>query len=129
MPRKYRHKFPKVGVKWYASAQSAHRKVDGVTKAISTRQAYISCSNPFKLNECLDIVIVAPDRELRVKAEVVWANIYGHDDDITPRGMGVHFLNISASDKEFIDEIIEKNSVTKIASDYLVTLGGEQDQT
>lgn len=128
MFRKYGSKYPKVGVKWYASAQSADREVDGVTKEISTRQAYISCSNPFRLNERVDIVIFTPDRELRVKAEVVWSNIYGHDDDITPRGMGVHFLNISNSDKEFVAEIIKKHCVTKIASDYLAAISGEEDQ-
>jgi len=128
MFKKCRSKYPKVEVKWYASAQSADREVDGVTRVISTRQAYINCSNPFRLNEHLDILIVAPDRELRVKAEVVWSNIYGHDDDISPRGMGVHFLNISNSDKEFVAETIEKHSVTRIASDYLATISGEKDK-
>ena len=128
MLRKYRNKYPRVGVKWYASAQSADREVDGVTKEISTRQAYISCSNPYRLNERLDIVIAAPGRELQIVAEVVWSNIYGHDDEITPRGMGVHFLNISTSDKEFVAEVIKQRSVTQIASDYLDTITGEKDQ-
>ncbi len=41
-------------------------------------------------------------RSLRVSVEVVWSNIYGPDDETTPRGMGVRFLNISSEDRQII---------------------------
>lgn len=116
MPGNPRKKYPKAALKWYVSAHSADRHVDGVTKEISPRQAYISCKKPFRLNEIVDVVIDAPERYLEFKAEVVWSNIYGYDDDITPRGMGVRFLKISEEDQKYISDLIEENLV---ASEYL----------
>ena len=46
---------------------------------------------------------------MKVKAEVVWSNIYGPDDEINPRGMGVRFLNISSDDRKFIAKEILQN--------------------
>ena len=111
-----RKKYPKAGVKWYVSAHSTDRYVDGVTKEISPRQAYIRCEKPFRLNEIVNVTIDAPERYLEFKAEVVWSNIYGYDDDITPRGMGVRFLKISEEDQKYISDLIEENLV---ASEYL----------
>jgi hypothetical protein len=116
VPGNPRKKYPKAALKWYVSAHSADRHVDGVTKEISPRQAYISCKKPFRLNEIVDVVIDAPERYLEFKAEVVWSNIYGYDDDITPRGMGVRFLKISEEDQKYISDLIEENLV---ASEYL----------
>ena len=115
-------KYSRAGVKWYALAQSADREVDGVTKEISPRQACIRCNKPFRLKEIVDVAIAAPDRNLKFQAEVVWSNIYGYDDDITPRGMGVGFLKISEEDQKYISDLIQEHkepSVEKIASDYL----------
>jgi len=116
MSRNPRKKYPKAGVKWYVSAHSADRHVDGVTKEISPRQAYIRCKKPFRLKEIVDVTIDAPERYLEFKAEVVWSNIYGYDDDITPRGMGIRFLKISEEDQKYIIDLIEENIV---ASEYL----------
>ncbi len=116
MPGNSRKKYPKAGVKLYVSAHSTDRYVDGVTKEISPRQAYIRCKKPFRLNEIVDVVIDAPERYLEFKAEVVWSNIYGYDDDITPRGMGVRFLKISEEEQKYISDLIE---VHLFASEYL----------
>ena len=116
MPGNPSKKYPKAEVKLYVSAHSADRYVDGVTKEISLRQAYIRCKKPFRLNEIVDVVIDAPERYLEFKAEVVWSNIYGYDDDITPRGMGIRFLKISEEDQKFISDWIEEHLV---ASEYL----------
>jgi hypothetical protein len=121
IPRK---KYLKAGVKWYVSAQSADRYVDGVTKEISPRQAYILCNKPFRLNEIVEVIMDAPERYLEFKAEVVWSNIYGYDDDITPRGMGVRFLRISEEDQKYISDLIEEYLV---ASDYVKDLTTDAD--
>jgi hypothetical protein len=38
------------------------------------------------------MTIDAPDNRFMVKAEVIWSNIYGRDDEISPRGMVFAFL-------------------------------------
>jgi hypothetical protein len=62
--------------------------IDGVTKDISPSGAYVCCAKPLRLSEVFDMVIEAPNKRLKAKAEVVWSNIYGPDDEINPRGMG-----------------------------------------
>ena len=116
MPKNPHKKYQKAGVKWYVSAHSADRYVDGVTKEISPRQAYILCRKPFRLNEIVDVIMESPDRYLEFTAEVVWSNIYGYDDHITPRGMGVRFLEISKEDRKYISDLIEEHLV---ASEYV----------
>jgi hypothetical protein len=53
--------------------------------------------------------INAPEKSLHVKAEVVWSNKYGPDDEINPRGMGVRFLKISSQDRKFIAREVKQN--------------------
>jgi Tfp pilus assembly protein PilZ len=122
---RYGRKYPKAAVNWYVLARSADRDLDGVTQEISPRQAYIRCNRPFRLNEVVDVVINAPERTLEFKAEVVWSNIYGRDDEITPRGMGVRFLQVSKEDQKYLKNLMEehkKPNIEKIASKYLEKL-------
>jgi len=76
--------------------------MEGVTLDLGTDGAFVSCAKPLRLNEVFDMVITSPDNEIEAKAEVIWSNIYGPDDDITPRGMGVRFLKISGKDRRAI---------------------------
>jgi len=115
-------KYPKAPVKWHVSAQAGSKEIDGVTKEISTRQAYICCSKPLRLKEVFDLVIASPERAILIKAEVVWSNKYGYDDQITPRGMGVCFVEISEEDRRLIAEVVKDHDVVRIATEYLNTL-------
>jgi hypothetical protein len=56
MVEKTKVKYPRAPVKWYVSARAGGREIEGVTKNISTRQAYICCLKPPRLNEVLDMV-------------------------------------------------------------------------
>jgi hypothetical protein len=118
-------RYPKAQVKWYVSAQAGDKEIDGVTKEISTRQAYICCAEPLRLKEVIDCVIASPERDIPIKAEVVLSNKYGYDDQITPRGMGVCFVEISEEDRRLIAEVVNDHDVVKIASEYLDTLETE----
>ena len=42
------------------------------------------------------------DSSIQATVEVVFSNIYGPDDAISPRGMGVRFLKISSQDRQII---------------------------
>jgi len=52
----------------------------------------------------------------------VWSNIYGPDDNITPRGMGVRFVKISHEDRKLIVKELGQYEIGKEASDFLDTL-------
>ncbi len=95
---------PKANVKWPVVITTSERSIEGVTLNLSTNGAFVRCANPLRLNEVFDMTINVPNsrRSLRVSVEVVWSNIYGPDDETTPRGMGVRFLNISSEDRQII---------------------------
>jgi uncharacterized protein (TIGR02266 family) len=117
--------YPRLKIRWPVYARTAAQAIAGETENISTRGAYIRCSQPLRLNEVLDITIDIPDsdRTLTARAEVVWSNIYGPDDKITPRGMGVRFLDIAREDRKFIAEVLcDHRLVGKVATKYLKTL-------
>jgi len=100
----YTEQNAKAKVKWPVFINTDDRSIDGVTLDLSTNGAFVSCANPLRLNEVFDMTINIPnaDRPLKISVEVVWSNIYGPDDDISPRGMGVRFLEISSEDRKII---------------------------
>ena len=93
---------PRVKVKWPVTVNTEKGSMEGVTLDLGTDGAFVSCAKPLRLNDVFDMVITAPEQAIEVKAEVVWSNIYGPNDDITPRGMGVRFLRISGKDRRAI---------------------------
>jgi len=109
-------------LKWPVIVQHAEGDMEGETLNFSTLSAFISCSKPLKLNEVFDMTIDAPNRRLSVNAEVIWSNIHGRDDEITPRGMGVRFLNIENEDQQFIAKVIADQSLGEVATEYLQAL-------
>ena len=89
-------------IKWPVEIATAHGSSEGVTLELGTDGAFIRCAKPLRLNEVFDMVIRAPGQSITARAEVVWSNIHGPDDDITPRGMGVCFLSISSEHRKII---------------------------
>ena len=119
--------FPRVKIKWFVEVRTAQSSMEGVTQNVSPSGVFVRCKNPPRPNEVLDMSIRIPDAErpLTAEAEVVWSNMYGPDDEITPRGMGVRFLNIENEDQQCIAKAIANRSLEKIASDYLQNLERE----
>jgi len=97
---------PRANLRWSVSVQLSGSVTEGVTKDISEGGAYVCCANPLGPEEVLDLVINSPDKPLNVKAEVVWSSMSGLDDEITPRGMGVRFLNIDSEDRRIIAKAV-----------------------
>ena len=100
---------PRANLRWPVSVQLSGAVTEGLTKDISEGGAYVCCTNPLGPNEVLDMVINAPDKPLIVKAEVVWSSMSGLDDEITPRGMGVRFLNIGSEDRRIIAKAVAEH--------------------
>ena len=112
----------RVEVKWPVIVQHVKGDMAGETLNSSAISAFIRCPKPLRLNEIFDMTIDAPDRRLSVNAEVVWSNIHGRDDEITPRGMGVRFLNMASEDQKFITKALATQSLGKVATEYLRAL-------
>ena len=112
---------PRANLRWPVSVQLSGAVTEGVTKDISEGGAYVCCANPLGPNEVLDMVINAPDKLLNVKAEVVWSSMSGLDldDEITPRGMGVRFLNIGSEERRIIAKAVAENLSEDMESEEL----------
>jgi len=96
--------FARAKIKWPVSMITEERSADGVTLNLSTNGAYIGCANPLRLHEVFDVTIDVPNSDSSIQAtvEVVFSNIYGPDDAISPRGMGVRFVKISSQSRQII---------------------------
>ena len=122
MIKKQKQICPIEKLEWPVSAQVDGGVIHGETKNITPTGAFIRCRKPPRLNEVFDMVINAPNKPLNVKAEVVWSNTYGYDDEVTPRGMGVRFLKISEEDRRLIAHESGQYDIGKAACDFLDTL-------
>ena len=102
--KKERRTYPRAALKWPVVVKTGADSLKGVTLNITTNGVFIRCRKPLRLNEVAEITIHIPNsnHSLTATAEVVWSNIYGMDDEITPRGMGFKFLRISSKDRKFI---------------------------
>ena len=117
--------YPKAKIKWLVLVENGEHSFEGVTMILNPNGAYIGCAKPLSLNQVCDISIDVPDSDIPIKAqvEVVFSNKYGPDDDIFPRGMVVHFLNISGEDRKVIaKEVLQYFESEKIDSQNLEAL-------
>jgi len=99
--------------------------MDGVTSNITPNGVFIHCQKPLRLNVLFEMAIDIPNSEhsITAKAEVVWTNRWGPDDEITPRGMGVRFVEISSEARKFIARTAMNNLKSKeVAPELLQTL-------
>ena len=96
--------YPRGKYKWPVVFKTERSSINGVTLNVGPDGVFVSCHKPARLNEVGELTINIPDtnNSIKAQAEVVWSNIYGPDDEITPRGMGVRFIRISSEDRKFI---------------------------
>jgi hypothetical protein len=101
----------KAKLKWPVSIKANGSSSDGITLNLSTNQTYIKCAKPLRLNEVFDMILQVPnsDDSIEVQVEVVLSNIYGPDDEISPRGMIVRFLDLADGDRRIIAKAIFKH--------------------
>ena len=101
----------KAKLKWPVSIKANGNSSDGVTLNLSTNGAYIKCAKPLRLNEVFDMTLQVPNSNdsIETEVEVVLSNVYGPDDEISPRGMIVRFLEISSEDRRIIAKAIFKH--------------------
>lgn len=126
--------YPKANLKWSVVIQDGERSIEGVTLTLNPNQAYICCAKPLKLYEVIEMTINIPDsdRSIKARAEVVFSNIYGPDDQISPRGMIVRFLEISSDDRKVIAkeafEHLKSKEVDSYKLEALQTIIIDQDE-
>ena len=98
-------------LKWSVSIKANGSSSEGVTLTLSTNGAYIRCAKPPRVNEVFDMTLQVPnsDDSIETQVEVVLSNMYGPDDEISPRGMIVRFLDLADEDRRIIAKAIFKH--------------------
>ena len=117
--------YPRAKMKWPVIVKTDEGSMDGVTSDVTPNGVFIHCQKPLRLNMVFEMAISIPNSEhsITAKAEVVWSNRWGPDDEISPRGMGVRFVKISSEARKFIARAAMNNLQSKeVAPELLQTL-------
>lgn len=117
--------YPRAKLKWPVKIKTDEGVMEDVTLNITPDGCFIGCRKPLKLNVVFELAIQVPNSKavLKASAEVVWSNIYGPDDEISPRGMGVRFIRIASEARKFIAQAsLEHFKSVNLESELLQTL-------
>ena len=103
--------YPRAKIKWPVKVKTDKGTMDGLTSDVTPNGVFIHCKKPLRLNVAFEMAINIPNSEhsITAKAEVVWSNRWGPDDEISPRGMGVRFVKISSEARKFIARVAMNN--------------------
>jgi hypothetical protein len=73
----------------------------------SERGILVLCQEPAPLNTKMKMVLQFPGlrNPIEVHGEVVWTNIHGPGDSLSPRGMGVKFINLERDVERLLGEL------------------------
>jgi Tfp pilus assembly protein PilZ len=120
-----RRVYPRAKIKWPVIVKTDAGTMNGVTSDVTPNGVFIHCQKPLRLNVVFEMAIDIPNSEHSIiaKAEVVWSNIWGPDDEISPRGMGVRFVKIASESRKFIARAAMNNlKSNEVAPELLQTL-------
>ncbi len=86
----------------------------GTSMHFSERGVLIECRDPLPLNSKVKVVLQFPGLKntIELLGEVVWTNIYGPSDALSPRGMGVKFLNVERNTERLLADMSGKYDAT-----------------
>jgi Tfp pilus assembly protein PilZ len=67
----------------------------------------VLCSKPAQLNAKLKLALKFPGikNPIKVSGEVAWTNIHGPADSLSPRGMGVKFVNLDRDTERLLVDL------------------------
>ena len=79
----------------------------GTSMHFNERGMLVICKNPAPLNAKGEITLSFPGfkNPIELTGEVVWTNIYGPGDSLSPKGMGIRFVNIEKDQERLLSEL------------------------
>ena len=97
-------------VRWPIKVEVEHGTVGGETRNVSFDGIYIRCDEPLRVNENLRMAILPPHRRaIGLTGKVVWADLYGLDQDENAFGMGVCLVEIADRDRRVFEEAVSNH--------------------
>ena len=70
----------------------------------------VLCKNPAPLNVKGKLILRFPGikNPIELNGEVVWTNIYGSGDSLSPKGMGIKYINAEREVERLLAELAEQ---------------------
>ena len=93
----------------------------GTSMHFSEKGMLVLCKNPAPLNAKGKLMLRFPGLRttIELNGEVVWTNIYGSGDSLSPKGMGIRYINIDRELERLLSDLAEQyESVGSIYSCY-----------
>jgi Tfp pilus assembly protein PilZ len=105
--RKERRNKTRQVVKWPITVEVEHGTVGGETRNISFDGIYIRCDEPLKVDQDFRMALLTPDSQaIGLTGKIVWADLYGLDQDENAFGMGVCFVEIADKDRQTFEDVL-----------------------
>lgn len=90
------------------------RVFKGTSMHFSERGMFVLCKNPPALNARGKAILRFPNLKslIELNGEVVWTNIYGPGDSLSPKGMAIRFMNVDKDTERLLAELAEQYEAT-----------------
>ncbi|MCF8052497.1 MAG: PilZ domain-containing protein [Desulfobacterales bacterium] len=109
-----RRRSERIEVQWPVSVETASGPIEGETVNISEGGVAICCDEGLPLDEVMKMSIMPPDyRIIEVSGQVSWSDLCGIDDQNKAVGLGVCFMEIAESDRQYFVEFIRQHTGSK----------------
>jgi hypothetical protein len=81
--------------------------IQGTSSHFSDAGILIQCSQPAPLNSRIKLTLNFPflKNPIETQGEVVWSNMYGPEEPLLPRGIGVKFVGLDAEKSRLLNEL------------------------
>jgi hypothetical protein len=107
LARREKRRSKRSDVRWPVSVESEHGTIQGEIRNISLSGIYVRCDEPLRVNEDFRMAIIPPNRKaIGLTGKVVWADMYGLDEDENAFGMGVCLVEIAKEDQKFLQNAV-----------------------
>lgn len=107
LARREKRRSKRSDVRWPVSVESEHGTIQGEIRNISLTGIYVQCDEPLRVNEDFRMAIIPPNRQaIGLTGKVVWADMYGIDEEENAFGMGVCLVQIAEEDQEFLKSAV-----------------------
>lgn len=98
-------------VRWPVKVEGENGTVGGETRNISYDGIYIRCEEPLRLNENFRMAILTPDRHaIGMTGKIVWADLYGLDEERNAFGMGICLVEIAERDRLVFEDALSSQA-------------------
>ena len=107
-----RRRNPRIEIRWPVTILTDYGSVQGEALNINPGGIYMYCADPLPLDQNYQMSVSPPNHKaMAVKGKVIWSGLYGLDEKQNTFGIGVCFLEITAEDRHFLEEMMVMDPV------------------